>query len=339
MSNCFNRLLNFLSVLQESSIERHRGERKVRGVDEESVASDIESVTDAVEDVEINIEEGDSDDGDEEESVKSEKKTEKLESIDEESEKTEDNDANTIPDDAKDGDNKENDSDSDNEAENSAEDELKEDEEETVSAFPDTDVKIGLDRLGSVEIKVKSEHETNVDKNEVSDDDKKLKGGNKKLSGKFQGGFRGGNNKEQQKNKIEETKKPENVRGKKGKLKKIKEKYKDQDDEERELRMQLLQGQGKGKENKKNKNKKGLEQLYGKPKEKKPAPKPRPESHEQNDDEKVAVNDETDMIDSLTGIPHEEDELLFVVPVCAPYSTLNNYKYKVKLTPGKLRFY
>ena len=334
MSNYFNRLLNFICFFfQESSIERHKGERKVRGVDEESVASDIESVTDAVEDVEINIEEGDSDDGDEEESVKSEEKTEKLESIDEESEKTEDNNAN-IPDDVRDGDNKDDNSVSDNDSENPSQDELKEDEEETVSAFPDTDVKIGLDRLGSVEIKVKSENETKIDQNEVSGDIKQ-KGGNKKPSGKFQGGFRGGNNKEQQKNKVEETKKPENVRGKKGKLKKIKEKYKDQDDEERELRMQLLQGQGKGKENKKNKNKKGLEQLYGKPKEKKPAPKPRPESHEQNDDEKVAVNDETDMIDSLTGIPHEEDELLFVVPVCAPYSTLNNYKYKVKLTPGK----
>merc|ERR550525_164729 len=109
----------------------------------------------------------------------------------------------------------------------------------------------------------------------------------------------------------------------------MKEKDKDQDDEERMLRMQLLQSQGKRK-----KNKKGLEQLYGKPKEKKPPPKPRAENHDQNDEEKVAVNDETDMVDSLTGLPHEDDELLFVVPVCAPYSTLTNYKYKVKLTPG-----
>merc|ERR550525_841621 len=114
----------------------------------------------------------------------------------------------------------------------------------------------------------------------------------------------------------------------------MKEKYKDQDDEERMLRMQLLQSQGKGKENKSKKNKKGLEQLYGKPKEKKPPPKPRAENHDQNDEEKVAVNDETDMVDSLTGLPHEDDELLFAVPVVAPYSTVLHYKYKVKLTPG-----
>ena len=141
-----------------------------------------------------------------------------------------------------------------------------------------------------------------------------------------------------------EVKKSENVRGKKGKMKKIKEKYKDQDDEERELRMQLLQSQGKEKEGGKNKNKKkGMEQLYGKsksnaPKEKRPPPKPKTEIVNGEEvvveEEKVAVNDETDMLDTLTGLPVQEDELLFAVPVCAPYSTLLNYKYKVKLTPG-----
>ena len=103
--------------------------------------------------------------------------------------------------------------------------------------------------------------------------------------------------------------------------------------------MQLLQSQGKEKSSKNKSSKKGLEQLYGKSKtkEKRPPPKPRIESEAPTgpDEEKVAVNDETDMVDSLTGLPVEEDELLFVVPVCAPYSTLNNYKFKVKLTPGK----
>jgi NFACT protein C-terminal domain len=42
----------------------------------------------------------------------------------------------------------------------------------------------------------------------------------------------------------------------------------------------------------------------------------------------VAVNDETDMLDSLTGLPLPEDEILFAVPVCAPYATLLNYKFK-----------
>ena len=31
---------------------------------------------------------------------------------------------------------------------------------------------------------------------------------------------------------------------------------------------------------------------------------------------------------TIVGIPVLEDELLFAVPVCAPYSTLINYKYK-----------
>lgn len=36
----------------------------------------------------------------------------------------------------------------------------------------------------------------------------------------------------------------------------------------------------------------------------------------------------------MTGNPLDEDELLFCVPVCAPYTTLQNYKHKVKLIPG-----
>jgi len=46
------------------------------------------------------------------------------------------------------------------------------------------------------------------------------------------------------------------------------------------------------------------------------------------EEERAAVNDETDMLESLTGIPHPEDEILFAVPVCAPYATLLNYKFK-----------
>eukprot|EP01116_Phalansterium_solitarium_P025720 TRINITY_DN9972_c0_g2_i1.p1 TRINITY_DN9972_c0_g2~~TRINITY_DN9972_c0_g2_i1.p1 ORF type:complete len:376 (-),score=39.02 TRINITY_DN9972_c0_g2_i1:110-1237(-) len=41
--------------------------------------------------------------------------------------------------------------------------------------------------------------------------------------------------------------------------------------------------------------------------------------------------------DSLTGYPHLDDELLFAIPVCAPYSALKGYKFKVKLQPGTLR--
>uniref|UniRef100_A0A8C0GF64 Ribosome quality control complex subunit NEMF n=1 Tax=Chelonoidis abingdonii TaxID=106734 RepID=A0A8C0GF64_CHEAB len=40
------------------------------------------------------------------------------------------------------------------------------------------------------------------------------------------------------------------------------------------------------------------------------------------------------LLNSLTGQPHLEDILLFAIPICAPYTTMTNYKYKVKLTPG-----
>lgn len=36
-----------------------------------------------------------------------------------------------------------------------------------------------------------------------------------------------------------------------------------------------------------------------------------------------------------SGVPCAEDILLFCVPVCAPYTALNNYKFRVKLTPGR----
>lgn len=33
-----------------------------------------------------------------------------------------------------------------------------------------------------------------------------------------------------------------------------------------------------------------------------------------------------DVLDSLTGLPHPDDVLMFSVPVCAPYMALANYK-------------
>lgn len=44
--------------------------------------------------------------------------------------------------------------------------------------------------------------------------------------------------------------------------------------------------------------------------------------------------DDTQIINSLTGQPHAEDELLYAIPCCAPYNALTHFKYKVKLLPG-----
>jgi hypothetical protein len=39
-------------------------------------------------------------------------------------------------------------------------------------------------------------------------------------------------------------------------------------------------------------------------------------------------------IDKLTGVPTKKDIVTFAVPMLAPYSTIQNFKYKVKITPG-----
>lgn len=55
-----------------------------------------------------------------------------------------------------------------------------------------------------------------------------------------------------------------------------------------------------------------------------------PKEKEQNedgvDDDEPTVQADVDMIDALTGIPLADDELLFAIPVIAPYNTLSNYK-------------
>ncbi|KAB1278166.1 Nuclear export mediator factor NEMF [Camelus dromedarius] len=149
-------------------------------------------------------------------------------------------------------------------------------------------------------------------------------------------------------------------RGQKSKMKKMKEKYKDQDEEERELIMKLLGSAGSNKEEKGKKGKKG--KIKDEPVKKQPQ-KPRGgqrasesikketpsldvTTHELQD---LAVDDphddkeeqdldqqgnEENLFDSLTGQPHPEDVILFAIPICAPYTTMANYKYKVKLTPG-----
>lgn len=39
-------------------------------------------------------------------------------------------------------------------------------------------------------------------------------------------------------------------------------------------------------------------------------------------------------LDKLTGLPNRKDTLLFGIPMLAPYSTIQSYKYKVKIMPG-----
>lgn len=47
--------------------------------------------------------------------------------------------------------------------------------------------------------------------------------------------------------------------------------------------------------------------------------------------------DDTAEISKLTSKPLPEDVILHAVPVCAPYSTLSQYKYRIKLVPGNMK--
>jgi len=47
--------------------------------------------------------------------------------------------------------------------------------------------------------------------------------------------------------------------------------------------------------------------------------------------------DDTIELSKLTGKPVNDDLVLFAVPVCAPYHTLAQYTYRVKLTPGNMK--
>ncbi|XP_003471853.2 ribosome quality control complex subunit NEMF isoform X1 [Cavia porcellus] len=149
-------------------------------------------------------------------------------------------------------------------------------------------------------------------------------------------------------------------RGQKSKMKKMKEKYKDQDEEDRELIMKLLGSAGSNKEEKGKKGKKG--KAKDEPVKKQPQ-KPRAgqrvsdgvkttplslealthevqdfaidDAHDDKEEQDLdQQGNEENLFDSLTGCPHPEDIVLFAIPICAPYTTMTNYKYKVKLTPG-----
>ncbi|KAG2177194.1 hypothetical protein INT43_007851 [Umbelopsis isabellina] len=148
-------------------------------------------------------------------------------------------------------------------------------------------------------------------------------------------------------------------RGKKGKSKKIKEKYADQDEEERELRMELLAASKKAKRDAQTKVENLARQLAKdkakKEFERKRAEPAQVESGQQENaaqqseeikqmlkEENINVLDADEManlsvLDSLTAQPIPEDMLHFAIPVCAPYTALLKYKYKVKIVPGGMK--
>lgn len=124
-------------------------------------------------------------------------------------------------------------------------------------------------------------------------------------------------------------------RGQKGKLKKMKQKYKDQDEEERKIRMMILNSSGKEKlvvnEDKDDEKTNIQKKIPNVDKSGESIPKNQIEIDENED---VPIGVDAELLDTLTGQPLEDDELLFAIPVVAPYQALQQYKFKVKLTPG-----
>lgn len=142
-------------------------------------------------------------------------------------------------------------------------------------------------------------------------------------------------------------------RGQRARLKKMKEKYKDQDEEDRQVRMQLLGSAGNEAKKKQQQLLKDKKKPGNKEPKKKPEPAPRrpppsatasalpldeDEVEAQEDEEEKAkrLSEDARLFSTLTGQPTGEDPLTNVIGVCAPWVTLNNYKYKVKILPGGL---
>lgn len=279
--------LSFLFKLEDSSIERHRGERRVRKFDDDAASVMTEPVESIHEDEEIQLESGDSDEEEQKEEVLpvAQKLTD-LVIQEEKEESSSDEDSN---------------------------------------AFPNTHINIEHD-TGKVDIKPDPKLERMMSESAQNDEDEatliqaaplKVKKMEKKL--KPQKKKQQQQQKEEQRDEKDDKGGPK--RGQKGKMKKIKQKYGDQDEEDRALVMEILKSSGSGKDSRKTK-KQEEEETFQKSKARNPQPKPK----QVDDADDTPINDELDMLESLTGLPVDDDELLFAIPVVAPYQTLHNYK-------------
>ncbi|ESO87754.1 hypothetical protein LOTGIDRAFT_127397 [Lottia gigantea] len=351
-----------LFKLEEGSVERHKGERKVRTLEDDDSASIVDSVADSeAEDIDINSDDsGSEDEGEGQEKVKvDEGEGQEKVKVDEAiaDVKTEESDKRgiTVNDE------------SSKETTIEEEEDTSSEEEEPESSFPDTAINLQHVKGQNVSSNVSStsaisEHDDTViylDKSEICYRDMK-KGKTTEDSDdqkpKQQQQQQDENVKQNKINKEEPQQPPK--RGQKSKLKKIKEKYGDQDEEERQLRMGILQSDGHKKEPKrKGKKAKELQQKQNQLKRLGKSDLPIIDSsiqktqevsiyqvlnlyspYDEKGDEDVPQQlGDLQVMESLTGLPLPEDEILYAVPMCAPYNCLSNYKYKVKVLPGNTK--
>ncbi|TKA46326.1 hypothetical protein B0A55_13261, partial [Friedmanniomyces simplex] len=146
------------------------------------------------------------------------------------------------------------------------------------------------------------------------------------------------------------TKAAPHVRGKRGKAKKAAQKYANQDEADRQLAMKLLGSQAAT-----DRHEAETVSQSAKTESVEEARARRREQHQRaqragleaeeirrlNLEEGVETLDEEEsaehskQLESLVGAPLPGDEMLEVIPVCAPWSALAKYKYKAKLQPGQ----
>jgi predicted ribosome quality control (RQC) complex YloA/Tae2 family protein len=152
------------------------------------------------------------------------------------------------------------------------------------------------------------------------------------------------------------------IRGKKGKLKKIKEKYGQQDEEERKLRMAVLgnlkQVEQNNEDVKNNAQDKAINErmsIAAKKQRKRQTQinqitklidelENKNDATEETDEQTMVyakmVNDVDNYhlkISGLLSSPNKTDKITDCIPVFAPWSALNKFAYKVKLQPGNLK--
>ncbi|CAL8289824.1 ribosome quality control complex subunit NEMF [Gadus morhua] len=351
---------SFVFKVDEQSVFRHRGERKVKTV-EEDMEAETSSAAELLEDGEELIGDDSSNEGEGEEGGEGEKMGEAAPK-----------ELPLIPEEEKEGVKEEEEGEEEEEEEEEGEGVVEVEENEDDICFPDTTISLSHLQPGRpAALAIFPKEETiQVDADAM---------GRKHMTAKQRREEKKKKQKEGEAKGEEEEKKTDSLpavratsqenkggggataitqeppkRGQKNKLKKIKDKYRDQDEEDKELMMKLLGSAGSAKEEKEKgkKGKKGKEEPVkrGPQKPRVAAPPVRievcaegedpgePAEPEDKDDEvdqdNPGAEEAENLLTSLTGQPHAEDVLLFAVPVCAPYTALSNYKHKVKLTPG-----
>ena len=140
-------------------------------------------------------------------------------------------------------------------------------------------------------------------------------------------------------------------RGKKGKAKKIAAKYKNQDEEDRlaaEALIGATTGKQKAEAEAKAKAEKEAEAAFQKERRRQQHEKRQKETKEHEEIRKVMMEEGVEMLDDeeeskstslddLVGTPLAGDEIVEVIPVCAPWMALGRFKYKAKLQPGAVK--